>query len=115
MYCAPEIYRSKEGYNRLVDMWSVGIVTYAGLSGTLPYDEKDVHRAEEIVRNKNLMYSHRRWRDVSPEAIDLISNKFLVVQPISRIRATVSVQNGSSRFSYFDNSFLGGTFSRMVY
>ncbi|CAF1061454.1 unnamed protein product [Adineta ricciae] len=88
VYCAPEIYRSKEGYNRLVDMWSVGIVLYAALSGTLPYDEKDVPRAEEIVRNKKLMYSNQRWRDVTDEAIDLISNKLLVVQPLTRIRST---------------------------
>ncbi|CAF1366919.1 unnamed protein product [Adineta steineri] len=88
VYCAPEIYRSKEGYNRLVDMWSVGIVLYAALSGTLPYDEKDVPRAEEIVRNKKLMYSHARWRDITDEAIDLISNKLLVVQPHTRIRST---------------------------
>ena len=70
-------------------MWSVGIVLYAALSGTLPYDEKDVHRAEEIVRNKQLMYSHSRWRDITDEAIDLISNKLLVVQPLTRIRSTV--------------------------
>ena len=72
-------------------MWSVGIVLYAALSGTLPYDEKDVHRAEEIVRDRKQMYSHPRWKDVSPEVIDLISNKLLVVQPLSRIRAMVSV------------------------
>lgn len=90
VYCAPEIYRSKEGYNRLVDMWSVGIVLYAALSGTLPYDEKDVHRAEEIVLNKKLMYAHQRWNDISDEAIDLISNKLLVVQANTRIRSTVS-------------------------
>jgi hypothetical protein len=71
-------------------MWSVGIVLYAALSGTLPYDEKDVHRAEEIVRNTNLMYPHSRWKDISREAIDLISNKLLVVQAISRIKSTVS-------------------------
>ncbi|CAF2707256.1 unnamed protein product [Rotaria sp. Silwood2] len=88
VYCAPEIYRSKEGYNRLVDMWSVGIVLYAALTGTLPYDEKDVHRAEEIVRNKKLLFSHQRWKDITDEAIDLISNKLLVVQANTRIRSS---------------------------
>ncbi|CAF4194667.1 unnamed protein product, partial [Rotaria magnacalcarata] len=88
VYCAPEIYRSKEGYNRLVDMWSVGIVLYAALSGTLPYDEKDVHRAEEIVRNRKLFFSQSRWKDITDEAIDLISNKLLVVQANTRIRST---------------------------
>jgi serine/threonine protein kinase len=70
-------------------MWSVGIVLYAALSGTLPYDEKDVHRAEEIVNNKILMYSHQRWRDITDEAKDFIANKLLVIQPNTRIRSTV--------------------------
>ena len=74
----------------MVDIWSVGIVLYAALSGTLPYDEKDVHRAEEIVRNLKCMYAHERWADISREAIDLISNRLLVVQPMSRIRSSVS-------------------------
>lgn len=81
-------------------MWSVGIVLYAALSGTLPYDEKDVHRAEEIVRNKQLMYSHPRWRDITDEAIDLISNKLLVVQPLTRIRSTVNSFFFYTRFSH---------------
>lgn len=82
-------------------MWSVGIVLYAALSGTLPYDEKDVHRAEEIVRNRDLMYSHPRWRVISAEAIDLISNKLLVVQPLTRIRSTVNKMFISIIFRYF--------------
>jgi len=71
-------------------MWSVGIVLYAALSGTLPYDENGVNRAEEIVRDTTALYADRRWKSVSREAIDLISNKLLIVQPGARLRAMVS-------------------------
>jgi hypothetical protein len=56
-------------------MWSVGIVLYAALSGTLPYDEIGSQRAEEIVRDKNNLFGTARWGKVSKDAKDLISNK----------------------------------------
>jgi hypothetical protein len=71
-------------------MWSAGIVLYAALSGTLPYDEKGSQRAEEIVRDKKKLYGSPVWSKVSREAIDLISNKLLVIQPNSRIKPNVS-------------------------
>ncbi|CAF3444975.1 unnamed protein product [Rotaria socialis] len=85
VYNAPEIYHSKEGYNRLADMWSVGIVLYAALSGTLPFDEKNSQRAEEIVRDKKTIFSGPQWKTVSNEAINLLSNHLLVVKLDSRM------------------------------
>ncbi|CAF1917837.1 unnamed protein product [Rotaria magnacalcarata] len=85
VYNAPEIYHSKEGYNRLADMWSVGIVLYAALSGTLPFDEKNSQRAEEIVRDRKTIFSGPQWETVSNEAINLLSNHLLVVKLDSRM------------------------------
>lgn len=71
-------------------MWSVGIVLYAALSGTLPYDEKDSQHAEQIVSDKKKLYADARWKQVSKDAIELISNGLLVTQLKSRITPTVS-------------------------
>lgn len=71
-------------------MWSVGVVLYAALSGTLPYDEKGFHRAEEVVRNPEQLFGNPQWRSVSKEAKDLIGNKLLVIQTTSRLNASVS-------------------------
>jgi hypothetical protein len=71
-------------------MWSVGIVLYAALSGTLPYDEKGSQRAEEIVRDKENLFSNSPWNDVSKEAKDLIADKLLAIQTTSRITSNVS-------------------------
>ena len=89
MYNAPEIYRSREGYNRLADMWSIGIVLYAALSGTLPYPETDVQYAAERVEDKENLFADSIWRRISSEAKDLISEKLLVVQSASRVRSNV--------------------------
>ncbi len=70
-------------------MWSVGIVLYAALSGTLPYDEKGSQRAEEIVSDKSNLFGNVQWERVSKDAKDLIADKLLVVQPTSRITSSV--------------------------
>ena len=39
-YLAPEVLRN-EGYNRSLDMWSVGVIVYVTLSGTFPFNEDE--------------------------------------------------------------------------
>ena len=50
-YCAPEIILDKP-YLKTVDSWSLGVMTYLMLSGSLPFSGKDEH---EIA--KNVVYS----------------------------------------------------------
>jgi serine/threonine protein kinase len=78
------------GYNRLADMWSIGMVTYAALSGTLPYDETGSRHAEDYVRDREALFADPRWRDISKNAQNLIIDKLLVVPTNSRITSRVS-------------------------
>lgn len=95
-------------------MWSIGIVLYAALSGTLPYAENDVPNAAEKVQDKEHLFSDTVWRNVSAEAKDLISEKLLVVQPASRIPSTV--RSPTSVQTKVDNlSVLARSLSRLVH
>ncbi|XP_067877522.1 serine/threonine-protein kinase D3-like [Heterodontus francisci] len=70
-YLAPEVLRSK-GYNRSLDMWSVGVIVYVSLSGTFPFNEdEDIN---DQIQNADFMYPPSPWREVSLGAIELINN-----------------------------------------
>ncbi|XP_062906635.1 serine/threonine-protein kinase D1 isoform X2 [Mobula hypostoma] len=70
-YLAPEVLRNK-GYNRSLDMWSVGVIVYVSLSGTFPFNEdEDIH---DQIQNADFMYPPNPWKEISLEAIDVINN-----------------------------------------
>nr|XP_023663836.1 serine/threonine-protein kinase D3 isoform X3 [Paramormyrops kingsleyae] len=70
-YLAPEVLRSK-GYNRSLDMWSVGVIIYVSLSGTFPFNEdEDIN---DQIQNAAFMYPPTPWKEISREATDLINN-----------------------------------------
>uniref|UniRef100_A0A8C5B266 protein kinase C n=1 Tax=Gadus morhua TaxID=8049 RepID=A0A8C5B266_GADMO len=70
-YLAPEVLCSG-GYNRSLDMWSVGVVAYVSLSGTFPFNE-DEDIGQQIT-NASFMYPRQPWATISLEAVSLISN-----------------------------------------
>ncbi|BFZ07231.1 hypothetical protein BsWGS_10272 [Bradybaena similaris] len=82
-YLAPEVLKRK-GYNRSLDMWSVGVVVYVSLSGTFPFNEDE--EISDQIQNASFMYPPTPWKEVSQEAIDLISN---LLQVKMRKRFTV--------------------------
>ncbi len=58
-YLAPEVLRNK-GYNRSLDMWSVGVIVYVSLSGTFPFNEdEDIH---DQIQNAAFMYPPNPWK-----------------------------------------------------
>ncbi|KAB7493727.1 Serine/threonine-protein kinase D1 [Armadillidium nasatum] len=76
-YLAPEVLKNK-GYNRSLDMWSVGVITYVSLSGTFPFnDDEDIN---DQIQNAAFMYPPNPWKEITPDAIDLIGNLLQVKQ-----------------------------------
>ncbi|XP_036140651.1 serine/threonine-protein kinase D3 isoform X3 [Monomorium pharaonis] len=76
-YLAPEVLRNK-GYNRSLDMWSVGVIIYVSLSGTFPFNEEE--DINEQIQNAAFMYPPTPWKEISSDAIDLINNLLQVKQ-----------------------------------
>lgn len=74
-YLAPEVLRSK-GYNRSLDMWSVGVIVYVSLSGTFPFNEdEDIN---DQIQNAAFMYPPTPWKDISAEGK---RNRLLCLHP----------------------------------
>uniref|UniRef100_G1TXD8 Serine/threonine-protein kinase n=1 Tax=Oryctolagus cuniculus TaxID=9986 RepID=G1TXD8_RABIT len=70
-YLAPEVLLN-QGYNRSLDMWSVGVIMYVSLSGTFPFNEdEDIN---DQIQNAAFMYPASPWSCISAGAIDLINN-----------------------------------------
>ena len=71
-YCAPEIILDKP-YLKTVDSWSIGVITYLMLSGSLPFTGKDEHEiAKNVVYSKVDFEKKPIWKNISKEAKDFI-------------------------------------------
>ena len=77
-YVSPEVLQSKP-YNKSVDLWSIGVITYLLVSGFLPFDDENSEK--EIARqtiNDPVPYPPSIWRKISSEAKDFVDSKFYI-------------------------------------
>ncbi|WZZ36446.1 hypothetical protein YC2023_019847 [Brassica napus] len=79
-YAAPEVISGKLYAGPEVDVWSCGVILYALLCGTLPFDDENIPNLfKKIKGGIYTLPSH-----LSPDARDLIP-RMLVVDPVKRI------------------------------
>ncbi|CAL8325871.1 unnamed protein product [Lota lota] len=74
-YLAPEVLR-RGGYNRSLDMWSVGVVAYVSLSGTFPFNEDE--DVSQQITNASFMYPRQPWSTIS---LEVLAYFFLLFSP----------------------------------
>ncbi|KZV86894.1 Pkinase-domain-containing protein, partial [Exidia glandulosa HHB12029] len=79
-YASPEMLLGKKYHGQEVDIWSLGIIVYALLTGTLPFDDDD----EDVMRDKIIKgdYDDPEW--LTPDARDII-RRILVQDPSKRL------------------------------
>lgn len=89
-YCAPELL-SGQGYNKAVDMWSLGVLTYVLLCGVMPFTGAD--RTELFKKICKGVYEFPKPFDqISNLAKDLIS-RLLRVAPMERYSTRETLQH----------------------
>lgn len=97
-YLAPEVLRSK-GYNRSLDMWSVGVIVYVSLSGTFPFNEdEDIN---DQIQNAAFMYPPNPWKEISAEG-----KKKKIILLVNLNILEIPNQPISSDFSYYHLPFI---------
>jgi len=90
-YVAPEVLNA-EGYDKEVDMWSIGVITYILLCGFPPFYSESVPEVFEQIMKAEFDYPEEYWADISDEAKDFINN-LLVVDVQKRLTAKQALEH----------------------
>lgn len=85
LYVAPEVLMTggRGTYTNKVDIWSLGVVLFTMLSGTLPFSDEYGSPATEQIKRGKFSFRHRIWRNVSAPARKLIMD-IMTVDPKKR-------------------------------
>jgi calcium/calmodulin-dependent protein kinase I len=84
-YLAPEVIKQEE-YGREIDIWSVGVVAYVVMSGSLPFFHNVLHKLYRQIVERDLSFPEQAWKTVAKGAQDFIL-RLLQVRPGDRLTA----------------------------
>lgn len=117
-YAAPEILSNKK-YTESCDLWSLGVILYALLCGSLPFRRQNgtegnsPNSQEQItyrIKHGKIDFNNKRWVLLSDSAKDLV-RRLLTVSPEKRIKLSVSF---SRKISIYNNHGLINWFMNKI-
>jgi len=79
-YAAPEVISAKSYGGMEVDVWSVGVILYAMVCGSLPFDDESMSQLFHKIKDGKFYMPNY----ISSDVKDLI-NRMLQPNPIKRI------------------------------
>ncbi|XP_013407880.1 MAP/microtubule affinity-regulating kinase 3 isoform X2 [Lingula anatina] len=97
-YAAPELFQGKKYDGPEVDVWSLGVILYTLVSGSLPFDGQNLKELRErVLRGK-----YRIPFYMSTDCENLLK-KFLVLNPAKRASLETIMKDRWLNISYEDN------------
>lgn len=90
-YVAPEVLK-KQPYSFSCDVWSIGCILYALLSGSLPFDHNDQKELMKMTMEDTLKFDLSVWDRVTPSCKQLITD-LLRKTPSQRITMDETVKH----------------------
>jgi len=90
-YVAPEVLLTT-GYDKEVDLWSIGVITYILLCGFPPFYDECLNNLFEEIMAARYEFPEEYWGHISDEAKDFVS-KLLVANPMKRMTATQALKH----------------------
>jgi len=85
-FVAPEVL-IRQPYDKQVDIWSLGVILYYALTGSLPFDDENDN--EEVIAKMivfvDVEFPSTKWKNKSQTVIKLIK-KALIKNPTQRIK-----------------------------
>jgi calcium/calmodulin-dependent protein kinase I len=106
-YLAPEVIKQEE-YGREIDIWSVGVICYVVMSGSLPFFHNVLHKLYRQIVERDLGFPEQAWRTCAKGAQDFIL-RLLQVRPGDRLTAEQSLNHpwlrGAQKGGSFNNDW----------
>merc|ERR1719181_2022992 len=102
-YLAPEVVKQEE-YGREIDIWSVGVITYVLLNGSLPFFHNVLHKLYRQIVERDLSFPEPQWSKVSKGAQDFIL-RLLQIRAGDRLTAEQALNHPWLRSQKKDGSF----------
>ena len=110
-YIAPEVLL--QSYNEKCDIWSIGVILYLLLTGTVPFDGENDEEIWKKIINDEINYSSPKMKNLSPEAKDLLK-KLLIKNPDKRLSASEALEHIWIK-KYAPHTKVNRAFSRKIY
>lgn len=88
---APEVL-SAQGYRKVVDLWSIGVICYFLLCGFPPFVAEKVNEVFEQILNADYDFPSPYWDKISKNAKSFVSS-LLVLEPDKRLDSEGALQH----------------------